>query len=400
MTYKVLICDDAPNLSADWARRIRAVAPAERFTICEPPTNEETAEGIRALIRRRNAIRSGSAPSREPCLFDGIDILIVDYDLLHIDEEKARYTGEGVARLARTFADTGVIVVLNQYPESQFDLGLRGHLISHADLNIDAALLETPGLWSAPPWQGFRPWAWESLGEAADRQARRAKALVDGGLGQSIAKTIGLTADDAARLSDGAFGFIAPDAQTFVDLEVQTFATFLAGTTEGKDAHALLETDPQGAARFAAARISKWLERDLLGPQDVLVDIPHLLQRFPFLVPGDLSDPQAWNAAIHDETGLRAVLPGDVWFAAEGWLSRPAVWWRRLEVDPDIRKRRTEFDYSKAPDLAFLEDVSCFCPLDEATEFRSGFHNAYDRRFAKVVEGIRYAPQRRFAFGG
>jgi len=399
MTCKVVICDDEPDLSKDWVRRVRTVAPEERYAISEPPTNEAIRDSVRTMIKRRNASRDGGAPPTEQCLFDGVDVLIVDYDLLHVDEDNARYTGEGVARLARTFADCHMIVVLNQFPEAQFDLSLRGHMASHADLNIDVTLIDNAGLWNPPPWEGFRPWSWETLDAAVTRQKARVAQLVEGDLQQSIIATIGLTADDASRMSDGAFGFIAPNAANFEDLAAQTFAGFLATTTEGKTAHALMERDVRGAARFAAARISKWLERELLGPQDVLVDLPHLVQRFPFLVPGDLSDPASWSQVVHDDTPLRAVIPEGAWFAADSWLSRPAVWWRRLESDPNIRKRRTEFDYSKAPDLVFLEDVSTFCPLADATEFRAGFHNAYDRRFAKVVEGFQYAPQRRFAFG-
>lgn len=400
MTCSVLICDDEPALSADWVRRVRAVAPEDRFTVLEAPTNENIRDAIRVLIKRRNASRDGQVKPADTCLFDGIDVLVVDYDLLHVDENNARYTGEGVARLARTFANSRVIVVLNQYPEAQFDLSLRGHMVSHADLNIDAGLLDNAGLWAPPPWDGFRPWAWEAPDVAVARKNAQINALVKGGLKQSIVATIGMTSEDATRLSDGAFGFIAPEASNFAELSEQTFEAFLATTTEGRDAHAMVGSDLTAAARFAAARVGKWIERELLGPQDVLVDIPHLLQRFPFLVPGDYTDPEAWNAVIHDCTALKDVVPKDAWFSATEWLSRPAVWWRRVETNPDIRRRRTEFDFSTAPDLAFLEDVSSFCPTADATEFRAGFHNSYDRRFVKVVNDVRYAPQRRFAFGG
>ena len=63
-------------------------------------------------------------------------------------------------------------------------------------------------------------------------------------------------------------------------------------------------------------------------------------------------------------------------------------------------RRRSEFDFGRVPDFVFLEDVSLFGEFDDAHEFRAGFHNAHDRRYAKVVDNIRYAPQRRFAFGG
>jgi hypothetical protein len=214
-----------------------------------------------------------------------------------------------------------------------------------------------------------------------------------------IVEILGMTADDAVRLSDSAFGFLAPSAANFEGLAAQTFRSFIDRPADGRDTGANAERDPMGAARLAAARIAKCLEREILGPQDVLVDIPHLLQRHPFLLPGDVTDVSAWNAAIDDEAALKDRLPPGVWFDAPGWLSRPAVWWRRVETDANIRKQRLEFDFGRVPEIAFLEDVSAFYPLGDAHEFRAGFHNSFDRRYARVVDGIRYAPQRRLAFG-
>ncbi len=400
MSRSVLVCDDDPALAADWVDRVRAIAPAAQYDVQAALSNDETREAIRALLARRKAARDGAAIPTDGCRFDGVDVLVVDYDLLHIDEDSARYTGESVARLARSFADCPVIVVLNQFPESQFDLSLRGHLASFADLNIDVDLLGTPGLWTDPPWQGFRPWSWQTLWRAVDAQKTRVGALsATKSLDRPIVDLLGMKPEDGVRLSDGAFAFIAPGAENFTALARQSFRSLLETIPDGRDAASRIDDDPSSAARIAAARVSKWLEREVLGPQDVLVDIPHLLQRFPFLVPGDPSDPAAWNAAIHDEAALQALLPDGVWFDADGWLSRPAIWWSRLESDAGIRKRRQEFDFSRVANVAFLEDVSAFCPLDDAREFRAGFHNSFDRRFAKVVDGVRYSPQRRFAFG-
>lgn len=399
MTYSVLVCDDEPEEADGWLAAVRTVASTETYDFRNTPTTEEAAHAVKTLLQRRRAAHEGAAKPADGCIFDGVDVLIVDYDLLHIDENNARYTGEGVARLARTYADCGAVVVLNQYPEAQFDLSLKGHLSSHADLNIDVDLLATAGLWEPPPWEGFRPWSWQRLSEAAEKQRRRSEALAGTGLDGSIVDFLGMTPEDAARLSDTAFGFLAPEAGDFAALMTQSFRGFLDQSPDGRDAAALINGDLAAAARFVSARVAKWLEREVLGPQDVLVDIPHLLQRFPFLVPGDVADPQAWNEAIHDVDSVKAALPDGVWFEHADWLSKPAVWWRRLEVNDDIRKKRLEFDYSVVPPIAFMEDVSAFCPMDDAREFRAGFHNAFDRRFVKAVNGIRYAPQRRFAFG-
>ena len=93
-------------------------------------------------------------------------------------------------------------------------------------------------------------------------------------LDSPIVDTFGMQVTDASRLSDSAFGFIAPDAEDFDSLQRRTFKSFLTTTPDGRDAESLLDTaESPAAVRFVAARIGKWLERELLGPQDVLIDV-------------------------------------------------------------------------------------------------------------------------------
>ena len=353
---------------------------------------------VKELLLRGRAARDGLAREAASCLFDGVDILVADYDLVYIEEGGAQHTGESIARLARTFAGCAVVVVLNQFEAIDFDLSLRGHLESHADLNIDGDRITTPGLWSLPPWEGFRPWYWQTLGDAVETQRAREK-LVTEFFAKPIVEALGMRQEDAARLSDTAFGFIAPTAEDFAALQHQTFQAFLSTAQGGRDAEALLNMDQAGAGRFVAARLGKWLEREVLGPQEVLLDVPHLLQRFPFLMGDRIEDPDAWNEAVHEVGWLRETLGEDVWFGPSKCLSRPAVWFQRIEEDREIEEKRATFDFSVVPELVFLEDRSIFAPMSEAKEFRAAFHNSYDRRFVKPVEEIRYGPQRRFAFG-
>ena len=398
MTYCVLICDDEFEQTEEWVEGIKSIAPAETYSIQAAPSTDDVRVAVKELLLRRGAGRDGAAREMTSCLFDGVDILVVDYDLVHIEEDGAQHTGEGIARLARTFAGCSVVVVLNQFEGIDFDLSLRGHLESHADLNIDGDRLTTPGLWRLPPWESFRPWYWQTLASAVEAQRAR-ETLVAESFDRSIVEVLGMRVEDASRLSDSAFGFIAPTAEDFPALQGQTFQAFLSTTQDGRDAEALLDLDRAGAARFVAARIGKWLEREVLGPQDVLLDVPHLLQRFPFLMEEEIEDPSAWNQAVHEVGWLRGTLDEDAWFGPGECLSRPAVWYRRLEENRAISERRATFDFSVVPELVFLEDRSMFVPRSEAKEFRAGFHNSYDRRFVVPIEGIRYGPQRRFAFG-
>ncbi|CAO3417864.1 hypothetical protein [Azospirillum doebereinerae] len=405
MTFRVLICDDEPEVAKDQLAEIADAVPDGRYTLDPVPGNEEIKDAIQVLLRRRAALRDGRPYAKEDCLFDKADVLVIDYDLLHVDDQNTRYTGEGVARLARVFSECGVIVVLNQYIEAQFDLGLRGHIESFADLNVDGELVGREGLWRAGPWTDFRPWHWPVLAEAAADFRKRAEFLsAPDMLQKPILETLGMSASDAGRLSDTAFGFLAPGAGNFDDLAHTTFSDFIRNNSvavDTRDGSALVERDPQGCARIAASRIGKWLDREVLGPQDVLVDVPHLLLRCPFLLKGDITNLEAWNVAVlAGREACNDLVPDDAWFAPSHWSTRPLLWWARVEASSSVREARANFDYSVLPDFVFLEDGSRFGKLEEATEFRAGFHNAYDRRFVANVRGIRYAPQRRLTFGG
>ena len=404
MTSRVIVCDDEPEAAEGWLNEIRQVLPAGAYDVRPVPTNDQIKESVQILLRRRTALREGLARAADRCLFDEADVLVIDYDLLHVDDSNTRYTGEGVARLARVFSECGVIVVLNQFLEAQFDLGLRGHIESFADLNIDGDLIGSRGLWRTGPWQDFRPWHWPILAKGSDQFKARVEFLSHGSLKRPILEALKMTEGDAARLSDDAFGFIAPGAAGYAALAETTFEDFIrrnSAAVDTRDGDALVEHDPGGCARIAASRIAKWLEREVLGPQDVLVDVPHLLQRCPFLLVGEISDLNVWNDALvraHDS--ISQVVPAEAWFDGDGWLGQPALWWRRVENAQAVRESRGKFDFGATPAFVFLEDASRFGRLEDATEFRAGFHNSYDRRYVSRIKEIRYAPQRRFAFGG
>ncbi len=395
MTYSVLICDDDPETGAELVEKVRRVAPQRDYSVLDAPDNKDTQCAIKELL-----VRQGLTPSQQqdksPCLFDKAEILVLDYDLLHVDKDNARHTGESLARLARMFSNAEVVVVYNQFQGVHFDLSLRGHLSSHADLNLDACLLDTPGLWADPPWDGFRPWHWQTLHRAVETQNAR-RQLVAEHFDEAIVDVLGMREEDLLGLSDTAVGFIAPDARDWEGVRTHTFKSFAQSLGNGKRTSKLLALDAEAACRFAAARIGKWLERRILGPQNVLIDLPHLIQRFPFLLEDDLANPAIWTAAVCGGEEVKRRVPKGCWFEPVG-LSRPAVWSARLEEHKGIRERRASFDYSLVPPLVFLEDMSAFGQLQEATQFRAGHHNVYDRRFAQCVAGKVYTPQRRLAF--
>ena len=397
MTCTVLVCDDDHSLARDWVEEIRGVV-TDAYHVLDAPETETVRSSAQELLLRRTDLRQGRSRPREACIFDSIDILVIDYDLLHVDEDNAQYTGEGLGRLARMFTECSVVVVLNQYRQSQFDLRLRGNLESHADLNIHGDLIGMPGLWLGPPWTGFRPWKWQTLKGAVETQRAR-QEVVQTCWERSVLDTFGVQSDDTSRLSDSAFGFLSPIAENFQALREVTFRSFLEGASQDRDVRSLAGSDRRSAVRVAAARIGKWLEREVLGGQDALMDIPHLLQRFPFVLGNAVTELQMWNSAIQDPQLIAEAIGEDTWFGPKEFLSRPAIWTSRFETDANVREMRSSFDFASVPEFVFVEDQSIFVELEGATEFRAGFHNAFDRRYIARVSDISYGPQRRLAFG-
>ena len=394
MTFRVLVLDDEPEIAEFWISKIGKTI-TDDYSLLPPLKREDIRDAVQELLHRRSTLRNGKRDIDRTCPFDDIEILIVDYDLLHIDENNAYYTGEGVGRLARMFSNCAVVVILNQFLGVDFDLSLRGHMQSYADLNINSEILATPGLWRSPPWEGFRPWVWQTLSKAVKTQRAREK-MVEENWKNSIVNTLGMREEDAERLSATAFGFIARQAKDFDSLVEVTFRDFLSGTLNKRDVEASLDTG--SAVRLAAARIGKWLEREVLGPQDVLIDTPHLVQRFPFLIGERMCELDAWNDVASNMDSLPDTINEEYAFRLGDVLSRPAVWGQRFEKDGEIVRKRSEFDFGNVPDFVFAEDMSAFVPMENAKEFRASYHNFFDRRFAAVVDGIRYMPQRRLAF--
>lgn len=242
---------------------MRRVAPADHYVIQDAPTRRGVRDAVRELLARDTGPRSHGANG---CLFDDVDILVLDAELLHLDGAEARHAGESIAWLARVYAKVEVVVLVNQSCTAQFDLSLRGDVGSDADLNIAGGLLGSGGLWADPPWEGFRPWHWETLYRAVgSRRARR--AWVREHWNKPIVDALGMGETDANRLSDTAFGFIAPDARDFEDLRQRTFGDFAYASANRTPARTLSESAPDAACRLASGLIGKWLESMVLAPQ-------------------------------------------------------------------------------------------------------------------------------------
>lgn len=399
---RVRVCDDDEAIADGWVAAVQGVTEGYDVARMADAKNE-----VSNLLARKLAAEDGKDPMSQTCGFDDVDILAIDYDLIHLDEAGGRTTGEGVARLARTFSRCGVIVVMNQFKGPQFDLGMRGHLDSFADVNVDATLIGRAALWAdVEPIAGqFDPTTWTPLPKLFEAARGLAALFEDGGFDMPIMSAIGLPVGALAELSDTAYGFISLKAETTEALAATSVRDFLKRSLGDDAMLATLEAHaPKLLFAFAAFRIAKWLERAVLRPMDVWVDGAHLVDRLPFMLDQDkidVADSSNWVKGANDPAGaLRwGILEKYVNEKAGAALGRTVFDWYRLAGDDEIDGLQDAYLTDDPPRFFLAEDTSRFVEREAVTRYRADFHNFGDRRAIERLDDITYGPMRRVTFG-
>jgi hypothetical protein len=401
----VLICDDegarASSLRQKLRTRLTSISDVE-VTAMSPIEFIEAIAGLEERQRNARDVKikgsGGKVPDEAAQAadhpFDSVDVLFVDYDLVRlatIDSSGPRAeSGERVCYLARCFSRCGAIVAYNQFSYGQsFDLTLRGHLRSFADLNISMESASSAGLWG-DSHRGFRPWYWPILISTFKELNHRTEFLADH-LHDSILATLGLDDDQIYKIfSREQLGFLTSTK----DPKTASFDDFVTNSSNGLRPRDVL-WEPQAAARIAAARIHKWLERAVLPQQNILVDAPHLISRFPSLM-GTSRSQARWNATCQltvpvSALGLDSQKLEAGFFGAEAWLSRPTWLWPVVSLNEHIAEVKDPWS-ARDPRLVFCEDISRFRPRSEAKEFIAEVTPEFSRRYVHVVEGVSYQP--------
>jgi len=392
--YKILICDDEERHMRKWQDDLERVPSInKKFRVDHVESPEQFRNQLRILERRREAARDGRPPIKEDdSIFDDAAILIVDYDLLRIKADNL-ITGESVAYMARCYSRCKVIVALNQFGDNTFDLTLKGHPDSYADLNVGGRQISSRGLWEDSAGE-FRPWAWPWLPDAINAFEERVQEL-KGNLNESILDFLGFPPEVIKTLPRTALGFIAADGE---QPEEATFKNFLRTSGNGLRGKDVVWREEGTEERIVAARIAKWLERLVLPGQDILVDAPHLAARFPSLLK-KASRLEDWNKTASrggvKKLGIKHEMIESYRFK-DNWLSRPAWFWRRLESLQDIHEVARPWEI-KSKDFVFCEDTSEFAPLEESKEFVADLPSPFVRRHVKHVMGVDYRPAVRFS---
>lgn len=399
MTKKrILIFDDDQQHAKSWSNTLDGV-PAVRKEFQKPDVikTNDFQRAIQDLNRRRKSARKGESDEHTLSVeFDHADLFLIDFDLFELNQI-TYITGEEVAYLVRCYSRCGIIVGVNQfrkYGDKLFDLTLKGHPESYADLNLNTAHLSSSGLWKEP-WKGFRPWYWPLLPREVAAQEERVRDVIEKP-DVSILEFLGL-APYKSVLSRAALEFLETPDQPPESVTFQEFAINSPNALRRGDQ----QNDPAQIARIAAARIHKWLERLVLPGQDVLVDAPHLVSRFPSLFEGNRTLETAWNKTAMsgevDSKVLNRELLAPFAFPKSHWVSRPCWFWNPVSRCEEIQEVKNPWQVVQRSDVVFCEDVSAFRRRRDAKEFVADVDSAFSRRFVAGLNGVAYEPQVRLA---
>jgi len=390
----IYIYDDEERFSSQLRTKLEKLnALKSKYEVFSLP-NSDFKLSIDELSQRQRSFRKeaklnsgGSTP------IDEADIFIIDFDL--VDSIVGQLiTGESVAYLARCFSSCGLIIGLNLPPNRNngFDLTLRGHPDSFADLNIGSAQLTNLSLWETEV-DDFRPWYWPILPTYLKNFIQKIKD-VESNLSKPIGEIIGFPSPESLDMLPRTLGqFIGkrPSKVTPYDFVINS-GNGLRPKDFGKAAKKDINEDVSSVvSRVAAARLSKWLERLILPGQDILVDAPHLISRYPSLLKGSTADINNWNKAASITGGNIKDSIKQFKLKREHWLSRPAWFWDSIREHEEILEVKEPWKI-KQVDWVFCEDASRFYKKDQVKEFQAEVDSPFNRRYIKHFSQVEYYP--------
>ena len=412
---KILVCDDE-RIRGEKTRTAIAAGTDHETRLLAGDDLTEQIGSLFDLAASTLKPNSSTASTRSEFESEEYDIAILDNNLSELDIRNARHTAESIAGYVRAFWKIPYIVSLNKNPHVDFDLRyLVGDYQTHADLALNDKHLSISALWTGTSVNDeFRPWYWPAM-EDVVRRRRRQIAFVKKHLDDSILSALDLPNSATDRLSRHALGALCAEARLvqrvtfrkfFVascrSLPIRRERELLARSITSKD-------DPvcDIVCRVVAGELDRWIRRNLLAPQDVLVDLPHLLMRMPFLLGAKARRLQAWNdvvAATQPPYGLSTALYRshlrDARFREDAWVKSPCFWWTCLKSDRELNSRFAR-NRQRWASAVFCEDLSRFreyrADEDGPSEFAAEVEGTWARRHVEIVGSWSYTPRSRFA---
>ena len=388
---KICVWDDDFDTAKEWKSQLEDVL-RDSGALIKASTASDIERELHILHQRRKSFLAcgQDAYANEVTELDDTDILVVDNDLFDL-KHFSDLSAETVASRVGVYTDCACIVVLNLSPDLDFDLTLLGHPESKADLHINDRFVSDSGLWRQCPKDdgGFRPWQWPLLLSAVELHKRRIAdllELLEGNDGDvPVLDYFEFGERSKRRLSRSARAFLHPIKRA----EKTSFIDFIrdnAKAVNRRDGEVIARrNDVQKIARIGARRIGKWLARYVLGPQDVLMDFPHLVEKLPFIVPDDKQQSvRFWNSCAklqgtpigrEEEFGVQR-------FHMEDWFDRPVFWADGVESEENLERLLAKTDANPGG-LVFCEDSSAFHSADDCDQFVAAYNSMSDVRFVR-----------------
>jgi hypothetical protein len=331
-------------------------------------------------------------------VFDDADVLIIDSDLTPDkdanpgdDPESLIAThlvselGAEVAHLARAYTTVGAIVVVNQGAKTQtFDLTMTRDTTGVADVYVTDDEIDNPGLWDPTSRTDYRPWTWPHLAQLSDRISDAVGSL------KPDTRVMAYLALDDARVADA---LLPRQIELISDGESASILAMTVNDVAMSSGFGLGLRPKEKATSAMLLRIGvcgtrRWLERLVLPAQNLLIDLPHLLQQHPWLV-SDRSALESWN----DHAGwwfpdAPPVLEQAHNTTASALLGRNV--WNVLDLPPRPPGQRARPD-----DPVFQEDDSQFATMERSYDYLTNIEGVHDRRFIAKLSGVEYVPRNR-----
>jgi hypothetical protein len=387
----ILIYDDDEGTGQSYLERLRKSTDVQKnFKKMNCIDEKEFLKNMKELKKRQINFRNGKEWKDNPLELDETSIFIVDYDLIKTDF----FTGELASKYVRCFSKCRLVIALNQFGHNPFDLTLKCHPKSYADLNIGSDQLDNPGLWGGET-KNFRPWYWPDIPQYLANVQRKIDDLEDN-LDKTIFDFFGISKEILGTIPRSIIEFLGPDPQK------TTFNIFLTESGNGLDEKdkSIEKINDEILRLLLASRISKWLEFLVLPGQNTLIDAPHLVHRYPSLLSGNHTSIDSWNkTALLDNPqniGIAYEKIEKFRFKKDFWLSRPAWFWNELSNYQKI-KEVSEPWTRESIEFVFCEDSSKFYKKEDGKEFLAELDSPYIRRYVHKFDNVTYEPRFRFS---
>jgi hypothetical protein len=430
VTVRILAIDDRNPDSI-----IEEVGNASAHEIVAPSRDDldktELKEFLEQLFSAANEAFGGNSGNTGTSKFVGFDLVLLDFGLTTLGGFGVRLTAEHLAGYIRALTDVPFVVSLNKLGDVDFDLKyLLGDFDTRADLALNTRLLANAGLWSGQANAGeFCPWYWPRLNEAARRRRAQIEFIKEN-LDQPILESLGFPDEAVEQLSLQAIAFLSPEADdgeangadnvrevTFWQHFRSSNRTLIRddrrGLFGGPDsdipgtAAGVADNIKTIAARVVAGELDFWFRRDILGPQRLLIDAPHLQAKYRFRPgEGDEADPEAWSETAKESAprfGLADAfyeVVKDFKFKQTDviWTDKPCFWLPQIE-DSDAFIELAEKHPKRHNNLVFCEDTRRFVDVKKSTphRFETALGRGIDVRYIEKLADFDYSPKSQLA---